>query len=126
MPYTSHEHLDKARHEYTHVKPHHGALHIEETSVQPISISEIDGSHSGSPSSVVSLVVALDGFLPIIPNTAVAILPKADINQEVAEAVVRFEVGRLLCRSPLVDIPSEQCWGFPASKRSSALRFVIK
>ena len=78
------------------MQPQHGALYVEESTLQTISIPQVDSSHPRSPPSIISLIIALDSLLPEVPYAAITALTKADIDQEVAELVIRLKVGSRL------------------------------
>ena len=74
------------------VEPHDRAVNVEQSPVQTISFPKIDCRHPCASAAVISSVIALDGFVPEVSDAFVAILPKTDVDQEVGEFVVRFEV----------------------------------
>ena len=112
--------------EFTHMHPHDWAFDVEESTLQTISISQIDSSHSRSPSPIFSIVIAFDGFCPKVPDITIAILTKANIDQEVAINVIWLEIRRTLSGGPPVDTFSEQGWRIPTSEGPRMFGFIIK
>lgn len=71
-------------------------------------------------------MIALDGLLPELTNAVIAILPEANVNQKVAESVVRFKVWRCLRGRPLLDGPGARRYTVPTAQLASALGLVIE
>lgn len=108
-----------------YMQPHHWALDVEQSTFKTITVSQIDSSHPHSSPAVISLVTTLDRLLPEVPDAAIAILAEADVDQVVAELVIRLKVRGRIFGGPLVDIVGEQVWCVPASQRSCTFGLVV-
>jgi hypothetical protein len=109
----------------TYVKPHDRALDIPQSSMQPVSLSQVYGGHPRPAAPVVASVVGLDCLLPELAPLLGAVLAKADIDQEVAVVEAGFKVVGRFIGSPLVDGPRARCHAVPAPKLPSSLRLRV-
>jgi hypothetical protein len=107
------------------VEPQDGALDVEETSVQPISIAEVDRRHSGAQSSVIAAVVGLDDLPPMFARRGVDVLAEPDVDEEVAEGGGRLEIRCVLGRREGVDARRDVADAVPAAQLDGALRLVV-
>ncbi len=107
------------------MEPHNWALDVEQSTFKTITVSQIDSSHSHSSPTIIPLVTTLDSLLPEIPDAAIAVLAEADIDQVIAELVVRLKVRGCISRGPFIDVVGEQVRCVPASQRSGTFGLVI-
>ncbi len=107
------------------MEPHNWALDVEQSTFKTITVSQIDSSHSHSSPTSIPLVSTLDSLLPEIPDAAIAVLAEADIDQVIAELVVRLKVRGCIFGGPFIDIVGEQVRCVPASQRSGTFGLVI-
>lgn len=107
------------------VEPQDGAGNVEETSVQSISVAEVDGRHSGAQSSVIAAVVGLDDLPPVLAHRGVDVLSKSNVDEEVAEGSGRLEVRRVLSRREGVNGRGDVADAVPAAQLDRALRLVV-
>lgn len=113
--------LALSSHVHNYVQPHDWTLHIKEPSMQTIPVPQVDGRHSKSTPSFVSLVVGFDSTFPEVSDLAVTVLAESDVNQKITVCVIRFKIGSCLRCSPVADVICEQRWGVPAAECTSAL-----
>ena len=94
--------------------------------MKAISLSQVNGRHSGSPTASISLIVLLDSLLPEAAHVRKAVLAEANVNQKVAIVVVWFEGVRDLIGSPPVDWASARFRTIPTAELTRTLRFVVE
>ena len=117
---------EKGGKEGSYMEPQDRTSNVKEAAVQPIAFPEVDGSHSRTSSAVVALVVRLDGLFPVVADVAGAVFAEADVDEEVAEGVVGFEVGRRFVGRPVVDVGCEFGGAVPAMERAGTFGFVVE
>lgn len=107
------------------MQPHDWAAHIEQSAVQTIPLPQVDGSHPGSSTSIVTLIVLLDCLLPETSDVRGAVFAETNVNQEVAVVVVGFEGRSGIIRCPLINWPSTGVHSIPAAELACTLRLVV-
>jgi hypothetical protein len=93
--------------------------------MQPITFPQIDGCHPRPSTSVIALVISLDGLLPESAYIFCAILAKTYINQEVAKVEIRLEIRSLFVGCPGVDGACAGRKAIPAPEFSRAFRLIV-
>ena len=107
------------------MKPHDRAFDIPQSSVQPISFSQVYGGHPRPPAPVIALVVGLDCLLPKFARLLGTVLAKANVDQEVSEVEARLKVVGRFIYSPVIDGPGASCDAVPAPKLPGTLRLIV-
>lgn len=108
------------------MQPHHRAPNIEQPTMQPIPLSQVNRRHSRPPPPIIPLVVALDRLLPKFPRLTRAVLTESNVDQEIAVVVVRDEVRCGVVRRPRVDRARAGVDAIPAAEAARALRLVVE
>jgi hypothetical protein len=103
----------------THMQPQNWTQHIIQAHVQSISIPQIDRTHPDPPPSLIALVILLNLVNPKGTDVfGTFLLPKAHVDEEVAEIRAGHKVWRRLVGSGAElagDAVSERVHGVPAA-----------
>lgn len=108
------------------MQPHNRAPNIEQPTMQPIPLAQVNRRHPRPPPPIIPLVIPLDRLLPELSRLTRAVLAKPNVDQEIAEVVVRDEVWCGLVRRPRIDRARASGDTIPAAEATRALRLVVK
>lgn len=106
--------------------PKHRTLHIPQPIMQPITIPEVNSSHTRPPPPIITPIIGLDLILPVLAYLAGTILAKPNIDQEIAILIAGLEIGRCIVGRPLIDAAAEQLRRVPTPETAGAVGFVVE
>jgi hypothetical protein len=93
--------------------------------MQSIPFPQINSGHPRSPPSIIAPINRLNCLAPELARLRGAILPKSDIDQEIAVFRVGLKIRRRRVRRPFVDRACASCDAVPAAKLARAGAFVV-
>ena len=85
------------------MQPHDRTPNIKQPSVQSVPFSQVDCCHPNPFPPIVTLIIRLDGLFPEVPNASIAVFSKANVDQKITEAILRFEIRSWLGGGPGFD-----------------------
>jgi len=85
------------------MQPKHRTDDIRKSSVQPVSIPKVDGSHASTLPSLLANIVGRNLVAPEVADVLRAIFAEADVDEEIGEIVAWREVGDGGVGGPVVD-----------------------
>lgn len=86
--------MENVERESTYMQPHNRTLNVAQPSMQAISIPQINRRHTRAPASIITAIIVLDLTTPQLAVLLGRVLPKPDVDEEVAVRKVGLEVGR--------------------------------
>lgn len=107
------------------MEPEDRTHHIRESSVQTVSIAEIDHGHPGPLSAIIMSIVLLNPLDQSLPDGGIDFPSKSHVDQEVAELLGELKIrGRSLNGQLMDDRFSNRSY-VPASEISGSFRFGV-
>ena len=67
----------------TYMQPHHRTPNIEQSRMQSIPISQVDGRHANPTSTVIATVIIANSFAPELANLGGTTVAETDVDQEI-------------------------------------------
>lgn len=127
-----HKHLNlplrirnRVHHVLCAVQPQHRTLYIRQSRVQAVSVSKIDGCHSGSLAPFFADVVVGDFVAPEVADGGGAVFAESDVDEEVGEGVAGAE-GRVGGCAPGINCRREVRGCVPTAQLAGLGRFEVE
>lgn len=93
--------------------------------MQPVSLPQVDSRHASSSSTFIPSIIGFDGLDPEVAEASLAVLAEANIDEEVAELVLGFEVRGRFLGGPRIDTAGQERGTVPAAEGAGAFGLVV-
>ncbi len=107
------------------MEPQHRTLHIAQSTVQSISVTQVNRRHTRPLAAVVALVVALYGLDPEIASLRVAVLAETNVDEEVCVVGSGLEIWGRRGGGPFVDGAGASGDAIPAAEFAGSFALVV-